>query len=153
MTGWSLGTGVGSMNRYEQVLRHIRYRNWRPATLEARRFRIKCSELNGRYTSNEFNLEVSGSCQCPQLSPPSCRGTAAPSPPAIPGQQHLLPALCSSVCSMKSACQTRSMSTTSSCSLRSSSLFTTLRPRAVSSAIQVGTTVGLGSHCASKSPH
>ncbi|KAM9088167.1 calsyntenin-2 [Megaptera novaeangliae] len=51
--------GVGSMSRYEQVLRHIRYRNWRPAALEARRFRIKCSELNGRYTSNEFNLEVS----------------------------------------------------------------------------------------------
>nr|XP_019602905.1 PREDICTED: calsyntenin-2 [Rhinolophus sinicus] len=51
--------GVGSMSRYEQVLRHIRYRNWRPASLEARRFRIKCSELNGRYTSNEFNLEVS----------------------------------------------------------------------------------------------
>ncbi|XP_036917070.1 calsyntenin-2 [Sturnira hondurensis] len=51
--------GVGSMSRYEQVLRHIRYRNWRPASLQARRFRIKCSELNGRYTSNEFNLEVS----------------------------------------------------------------------------------------------
>lgn len=51
--------GVGSMSRYEQVLRHIRYRNWRPTSLEARRFRIKCSELNGRYTSNEFNLEVS----------------------------------------------------------------------------------------------
>ncbi|XP_006083822.1 calsyntenin-2 [Myotis lucifugus] len=51
--------GVGSMSRYEQVLRHIRYRNWRPASLESRRFRIKCSELNGRYTSNEFNLEVS----------------------------------------------------------------------------------------------
>ncbi|KAF6098931.1 calsyntenin 2 [Phyllostomus discolor] len=51
--------GVGSMSRYEQVLRHIRYRNWHPASLQARRFRIKCSELNGRYTSNEFNLEVS----------------------------------------------------------------------------------------------
>ncbi|KAB1283572.1 Calsyntenin-2 [Camelus dromedarius] len=50
--------GVGSMSRYEQVLHHIRYRNWRPAALEARRFRIKCSELNGRYTSNEFNVEV-----------------------------------------------------------------------------------------------
>lgn len=47
------------MSRYEQVLRHIRYRNWHPTSLEARRFRIKCSELNGRYTSNEFNLEVS----------------------------------------------------------------------------------------------
>ncbi|XP_004712170.1 calsyntenin-2 [Echinops telfairi] len=51
--------GVGSMSRYEQVLHHIRYRNWHPASLEARRFQIKCSELNGRYTSNEFNLEVS----------------------------------------------------------------------------------------------
>uniref|UniRef100_A0A452UGY8 Calsyntenin 2 n=1 Tax=Ursus maritimus TaxID=29073 RepID=A0A452UGY8_URSMA len=51
--------GVGSMSRYEQVLRHMRYRHWRPGSLEARRFRIKCSELNGRYTSNEFNLEVS----------------------------------------------------------------------------------------------
>uniref|UniRef100_A0A8C6D2B0 Calsyntenin-2 n=1 Tax=Moschus moschiferus TaxID=68415 RepID=A0A8C6D2B0_MOSMO len=51
--------GVGSMSRYEQVLRHIHYRNWHPATLESRRFRVKCSELNGRYTSNEFNLEVS----------------------------------------------------------------------------------------------
>nr|KAF6473688.1 calsyntenin 2 [Rousettus aegyptiacus] len=51
--------GVGSMSRYEQVLRHIRYRNWHSASLEARRFRIKCSELNGRYTSNEFTLEVS----------------------------------------------------------------------------------------------
>lgn len=50
------------MSRYEQVLRHIRYRNWRPASLEARRFRVKCSELNGRYTSNEFNLEVSECC-------------------------------------------------------------------------------------------
>ncbi|XP_021583983.2 calsyntenin-2 [Ictidomys tridecemlineatus] len=51
--------GVGSMSRYEQVLRHIRYRNWHPTSLDTRRFRIKCSELNGRYTSNEFNLEVS----------------------------------------------------------------------------------------------
>ncbi|CAO2633907.1 Clstn2 [Lemmus lemmus] len=50
--------GVGSMSRYEQVLHHLRYRNWHPTSLETRRFRIKCSELNGRYTSNEFNLEV-----------------------------------------------------------------------------------------------
>lgn len=50
------------MSRYEQVLHHLRYRNWHPASLETRRFRIKCSELNGRYTSNEFNLEVSVPC-------------------------------------------------------------------------------------------
>lgn len=47
------------MAHYEQALRQVRYRNWRPATLIERSFRLTCSELNGRYTSNEFNLEVS----------------------------------------------------------------------------------------------
>ncbi|KAM8838502.1 calsyntenin-2 [Synchiropus picturatus] len=51
--------GVDSMSHYEQTLRQIRYRNTRPASLRDRRFRLTCSELNGRYTSNEFNLEVS----------------------------------------------------------------------------------------------
>uniref|UniRef100_A0A3B5LJ14 Calsyntenin-2 n=1 Tax=Xiphophorus couchianus TaxID=32473 RepID=A0A3B5LJ14_9TELE len=50
--------GVDSMAHYEQVLRQLRYRNWRPASLTERRFRLTCSELNGRYTSNEFNLEA-----------------------------------------------------------------------------------------------
>ncbi|KAA8587674.1 hypothetical protein FQN60_016536 [Etheostoma spectabile] len=51
--------GVDSMAHYEQALRQVRYRNWRPATLSERRLRLTCSELNGRYTSNELNLEVS----------------------------------------------------------------------------------------------
>ncbi|CDQ69028.1 unnamed protein product [Oncorhynchus mykiss] len=51
--------GVDSMAHYEEALRQVRYRNWRPATLTNRRFRLTCSELNGRYTSNEFNLEIS----------------------------------------------------------------------------------------------
>ncbi|NXG07171.1 CSTN2 protein, partial [Sakesphorus luctuosus] len=50
--------GVDSMFNYEQVLRQIRYRNWATAATFDRKFRVKCSELNGRYTSNEFNLEV-----------------------------------------------------------------------------------------------
>ncbi|NWI88186.1 CSTN2 protein, partial [Pitta sordida] len=50
--------GVDSMFNYEQVLRHIRYRNWDTAATFDRKFRVKCSELNGRYMSNEFNLEV-----------------------------------------------------------------------------------------------
>ncbi|NWW95791.1 CSTN2 protein, partial [Rhynochetos jubatus] len=50
--------GVDSMHNYEQVLRQIRYRNWYPSATFDRKFRVKCSELNGRYTSNEFNLEV-----------------------------------------------------------------------------------------------
>uniref|UniRef100_A0A8P4GN81 Calsyntenin-2 n=1 Tax=Dicentrarchus labrax TaxID=13489 RepID=A0A8P4GN81_DICLA len=51
--------GVDSMSNYEQVIRQVRYYNWRPGQLTERRFRLTCSELNGRYTSNEFNLEVS----------------------------------------------------------------------------------------------
>lgn len=84
------------MSRYEQVLRHIRYRNWRPASLEARRFRLKCSELNGRYTSNEFNLEVSECCGwkgSPGSPIPSLVYSdgllALAHRLATPGQQHL----------------------------------------------------------------
>ena len=47
------------MFSYEQVLRQLRYRNWGTSDTSDRKFRVKCSELNGRYTSNEFNLEVS----------------------------------------------------------------------------------------------
>ncbi|XP_058044851.1 calsyntenin-2 [Ahaetulla prasina] len=50
--------GVDTMKNYEKVLRQIRYRNWHTSSFSDRKFRIKCSELNGRYTSNEFNLEV-----------------------------------------------------------------------------------------------
>lgn len=82
------------MSRYEQVLRHIRYRNWHPAALEARRFRLKCSELNGRYTSNEFNLEVSEPRSCEGSPGPPIHSlrlfgrTAATGPPATPGPLH-----------------------------------------------------------------
>uniref|UniRef100_A0A8C2I947 Calsyntenin-2 n=1 Tax=Cyprinus carpio TaxID=7962 RepID=A0A8C2I947_CYPCA len=50
--------GVDSMAHYEQAIRQVRYRNWKPGGLSERRFRLSCSELNGRYTSNEFNFEV-----------------------------------------------------------------------------------------------
>uniref|UniRef100_A0A6Q2XLN4 Calsyntenin-2 n=1 Tax=Esox lucius TaxID=8010 RepID=A0A6Q2XLN4_ESOLU len=52
--------GVDSMSNYEQVIRQVRYYNWHPAQIPDRKFRLTCSELNGRYTSNEFTLEVSG---------------------------------------------------------------------------------------------
>uniref|UniRef100_A0AAX7SRX0 Calsyntenin-2 n=1 Tax=Astatotilapia calliptera TaxID=8154 RepID=A0AAX7SRX0_ASTCA len=48
--------GVDSMAHYEQALRQVRYRNWRPANLSERRFRLTCSELNGRYTSNDVSV-------------------------------------------------------------------------------------------------
>ncbi|XP_061098174.1 calsyntenin-2 [Conger conger] len=51
--------GVDSMSHYEQAIQQVRYQNWHPAGLKERRFCVTCSELNGRYTSNEFNMEVS----------------------------------------------------------------------------------------------
>ena len=58
--GDHLPPGVDSMSNYEQVIRQVRYHNWRPAQTSDRKFRLTCSELNGRYTSNEFTLEVRG---------------------------------------------------------------------------------------------
>lgn len=55
-------SGVDSMSNYEQVIRQVHYYNWQPGQISDRRFRLTCSELNGRYTSNEFNLEVSVKC-------------------------------------------------------------------------------------------
>ncbi|XP_042152277.1 calsyntenin-2 [Oncorhynchus tshawytscha] len=51
--------GVDSMSNYEQVIRQVHYHNWHPTQTPDRKFRLTCSELNGRYTSNEFTLEIS----------------------------------------------------------------------------------------------
>uniref|UniRef100_A0A672M8Y2 Calsyntenin-1-like n=1 Tax=Sinocyclocheilus grahami TaxID=75366 RepID=A0A672M8Y2_SINGR len=51
-------TGVNTMVNYEQVLHLIRYRNWHTEALFDRKFKLVCSELNGRYISNEFKVEV-----------------------------------------------------------------------------------------------
>ncbi|XP_012681606.1 calsyntenin-1 isoform X4 [Clupea harengus] len=51
-------TGVNTMANYEQVLHLIRYRNWHTEALFDRKFKLVCSELNGRYISNEFKVEV-----------------------------------------------------------------------------------------------
>ncbi|CAH2320600.1 calsyntenin-1 isoform X2 [Pelobates cultripes] len=50
--------GVDTMANYEEVLHLIRYRNWNSASLFDRKFKLVCSELNGRYNSNEFQVEV-----------------------------------------------------------------------------------------------
>lgn len=47
------------MASYEEVLHLLRYRNWRARSLLDRKFKLVCSELNGRYISNEFQVEVS----------------------------------------------------------------------------------------------
>lgn len=46
------------MASYEEVLHLIRYRNWHTVSLFDRKFKLICSELNGRYVSNEFKVEV-----------------------------------------------------------------------------------------------
>eukprot|EP00061_Rhincodon_typus_P018557 g47771.t1 len=51
-------TGVNTMANYEEMLHSIRYRNWNSESLFERKFKIVCSELNGRYASNEFKVEV-----------------------------------------------------------------------------------------------
>ncbi|PKU37089.1 hypothetical protein llap_12608 [Limosa lapponica baueri] len=51
-------TGVDTMANYEEVLHLIRYRNWHTVSLFDRKFKLVCSELNGRYVSNEFKVEV-----------------------------------------------------------------------------------------------
>ncbi|XP_076137132.1 calsyntenin-3 isoform X2 [Alosa pseudoharengus] len=51
-------TGAESISVYEDVLRSIHYRLAKGSARFERRFRLSCSEMNGRYTSNELTLEV-----------------------------------------------------------------------------------------------
>ena len=56
--------GVDTMASYEEILHLLRYRNWHTRSLLDRRFKLVCSELNGRYVSNEFQVEVrAGVCR------------------------------------------------------------------------------------------
>lgn len=57
-------TGVDTMASYEEVLHLLRYRNWHSRSLLDRKFKLICSELNGRYVSNEFQVEVSAGLPC-----------------------------------------------------------------------------------------
>lgn len=50
--------GAESISVYEDILRSVRYRLAKGSARFERRFRLSCSEMNGRYTSNELTLEV-----------------------------------------------------------------------------------------------
>uniref|UniRef100_A0A7N6BAL1 Calsyntenin-3 n=1 Tax=Anabas testudineus TaxID=64144 RepID=A0A7N6BAL1_ANATE len=54
----ALPPGAESISVYEDVLRSVRYRLAKGSARFERRFRLSCSEMNGRYTSNELTLEV-----------------------------------------------------------------------------------------------
>ncbi|XP_072893581.1 LOW QUALITY PROTEIN: calsyntenin-3-like [Hemitrygon akajei] len=51
-------SGVESIGVYELVLRGIHYRVEPGAALYERKFRLLCGEMNGRYVSNEFTVEL-----------------------------------------------------------------------------------------------
>lgn len=59
--------GAESISVYEDVLRSVRYRLAKGSARFERRFRLSCSEMNGRYTSNELTLEVKKTL--PQITP------------------------------------------------------------------------------------
>lgn len=50
--------GVETITVYEEILRQARYQLRHGAALYARKFHLSCSEMNGRYSSNEFIVEV-----------------------------------------------------------------------------------------------
>ncbi|RXM30757.1 Calsyntenin-3 [Acipenser ruthenus] len=56
-------SGAESISVYEDLLRSLRYRISVGAALYERKFRLSCTEMNGRYASNEFSVE--------QFMPPS----------------------------------------------------------------------------------
>lgn len=47
-------TGADTVHNYQKVLRDIIYSNKKPAYYLNRVFKLTCSELNGRFTSNEY---------------------------------------------------------------------------------------------------
>uniref|UniRef100_A0A8C2GA09 Calsyntenin-2 n=1 Tax=Cyprinus carpio TaxID=7962 RepID=A0A8C2GA09_CYPCA len=55
-TGMSI-YGVDSISHYTQVIRQVRYQS-RQAVDSVRTFRLTCSELNGRYISDQYTLQV-----------------------------------------------------------------------------------------------
>lgn len=52
-------SGAEMIYNYERVLRQVTYANKKPAYYLNRQFRITCSELNGRFVSNEYIQTVS----------------------------------------------------------------------------------------------
>lgn len=78
------------MASYEQALRLLRYRNWHTRSLLGRKFKLVCSELSGRYVSNEFQVEVSvGPSRAALTTLPSLLlRLAQPCPHSCPSRWH-----------------------------------------------------------------
>lgn len=53
-----LSLGADKLSAYEEVLRGVRYVNSQPEELNSRTFVVSCTELNGRFTSNQLETTV-----------------------------------------------------------------------------------------------
>lgn len=53
-------SGAHTTHHYQSILRQIHYANRKPAYYLNRAFKLSCSELGGRFTSNEYVQTVSG---------------------------------------------------------------------------------------------
>lgn len=56
---FDLSSGANTLLHYEQVLSAVVYANSRPEELNSRTFRLSCTELNGRFVSNQLSVTVS----------------------------------------------------------------------------------------------
>lgn len=56
---FDLSSGANTLLHYEQVLSAIVYANSRPEELNSRTFRLSCTEMNGRFVSNQLSVTVS----------------------------------------------------------------------------------------------
>lgn len=52
-------SGADKLVNYADVLQDVRYVNLRPEDLNSRTFVLTCTELNGRFVSNEMKVTVS----------------------------------------------------------------------------------------------
>lgn len=50
--------GADKLSNYEEVLRGVRYVNARPEELNSRTFILTCTELNGRFVSNQLDVII-----------------------------------------------------------------------------------------------
>merc|ERR1719430_1413633 len=69
-------TGADMIYNYEQVLRQVTYTNKKPAYYLNRQFKIVCSELNQRFTSNEYVQTLT------VIPPPASSENILPAQPA-----------------------------------------------------------------------
>lgn len=92
-------TGADTVHNYQQILRQIVYFNRKPAYYLNRAFKLTCSELNGRFSSNDYiqtltiiHPKVEQQQQSPQQQsqPQSDQAQQSPPPAALHLNDHIL---------------------------------------------------------------